>query len=97
MKSDNLYQDKTHAGSDALGWSSGAGTLGIQPGLHAINRALRSEAAFEALRAGGVTPRLAAVLEYVPGPKTILPELNLLTVDLAAYDGLLEKSEVCHE
>ena len=55
------------------------------------------ETAFEALRAGGIVPRLAAVLEYVPAPKTTLPELSSLTVDLAAYDGLLEKSEVCHE
>ena len=70
--------------------------LGI---LHAAARHGQKsiEAAFEALRAGGVTPRLAAVLEYIPGPKTILPELNSLTVDLAAYDGLLGKSEVYHE
>lgn len=55
------------------------------------------EDAFEVLRASGITPRLAAILEYIPGPEAMPPALNSLTVDLSAYDGLLEKREVCHE
>jgi len=55
------------------------------------------EDAFETLRASGIAPRLAAILEYIPGPEAMPPTLNALTVDLSAYDGLLEKSGVCHE
>jgi len=55
------------------------------------------EDAFEALRAKGIAPRLAAILEYIPSPETMPPVMNVLTVDLTVYDGLLEKSEVSHE
>ena len=58
------------------------------------------EDVFELLRAKGIAPRLAAILEYIPSPEVRRggpPVMNSLTVDLAAYDGLLEKSEVGHE
>ena len=55
------------------------------------------EDAFETLRSSGIAPRLAAILEYIPSPEAMPPALNSLTVDLAAYDGLLEKIGVCHE
>lgn len=55
------------------------------------------ETALDALRVRGIAPRLAAILEYIPSPEAMPPAMNSLKVDLAAYDGLLEKSEVCHE
>ena len=55
------------------------------------------EDAFEVLHARGIAPRLAAILEYIPGTGAMPPVMNALTVDLAVYDGLLEQSEVGHE
>jgi hypothetical protein len=55
------------------------------------------EGAFEAVRARGIAPRLASILEYIPSPGAMPPALNSLTVDLVSYDGLLERSGVRHE
>jgi len=54
------------------------------------------EDVFDLLRVQGIAPRLAAILEYIPGSEATLPVIKSLTVDLTVYDGLLEKSEVCH-
>lgn len=54
------------------------------------------EDVFELLRTQGIAPRLAAILENIASPEAMPPMMNSLTVDLTAYDELLEKSEVCY-
>jgi hypothetical protein len=54
-----------------------------------------TETAIRQLLEKGITPRLAAVLEFLPQPDLTLPEMAPLAVDLHIYDALL--SEVCHD
>jgi hypothetical protein len=54
-----------------------------------------TESVIRRLQEKGLTPRLASVLEFLPKPDLMLPEMAPLLVDLHAYDVLL--SEVEHD
>jgi len=42
----------------------------------------------------GMVPRIADVLEFIPGARSPLPEMQRLEVNLREYDNLLEREEV---